>query len=205
MITEQQLWAKGYFLNKKGELEKIYKEEGLERTRVRRDEEGYWNLVKPEIPIIAIDPGSSGSIAISHTDGSVEAHALKDKRDLCKHLIPFRSKACKAYVELVTGFIARPKAQEGEFKMEQSGHLMFNFGKGAGYIEGALDMAGIPFELVFPKTWQKPLCMEKKGKSRTTWKNELKERMQKIFPDNKVTLATADALGILNYALLKKG
>jgi hypothetical protein len=50
--------------------------------------------------------------------------------------------------------------------------------------------------------WQKFLGIGTKGKQSTTqWKNLLKSEALKLFPNRKITLATADAFLILHYAL----
>ncbi len=61
--------------------------------------------------------------------------------------------------------------------------------------------AGIPFEDVPPKRWQKGLHIpdRPKGMKQTDWKNVLKAKAQELFPDEKVTLATADALLLAEY------
>jgi hypothetical protein len=56
--------------------------------------------------------------------------------------------------------------------------------------------------MVRPQTWQKNLGIgtSRTCASKTEWKNKLKALAQRKFPDAKVTLATADALLILDYA-----
>jgi hypothetical protein len=90
----------------------------------------------------------------------------------------------------------------------------------------ALIAAGIRFEDVPPQKWQKALgiaprksgktkmvssaddpkvpflCTELRevgGESKTVFKNRLKAKAQQLFPEQKVTLATADALLLLEY------
>lgn len=162
--------------------------------------------------VIAIDPGSSGGIAISHPMGIGDTQRKliavgSDKiTNLASILRGFFNPV--AYVELVTGFIAKPKkpkpGEKAEFRLENQSHLMFNFGKNAGRIEGILEALEIPFFLVHPAVWQKPLFLSKKGTPREKWKKRLQEEAQRRFPSCKVTLATADALLILNYAMLRE-
>jgi len=70
----------------------------------------------------------------------------------------------------------------------------FSFGRGYGNLEMALTAAGISFERVRPQVWQKALgCMTKGDK------NVSKRKAQELFPDRKITHATADALLIAYY------
>jgi hypothetical protein len=70
----------------------------------------------------------------------------------------------------------------------------FTFGNGYGHLEMALTAAGIPFERVRPQKWQQAMgCMTKGDK------NVSKRRAQELYPQLKVTHATADALLIATY------
>lgn len=224
LFLPSDLEAKGFRQNAKGEWEKSpsvshdpketsypkFLKSGPVVNAIGTEIIGWVNAPEPSIQhhLIAIDPGASGGVAIGGLDGTVEAFSLKDRGDLAKlikerHLIGLNA---KAYVELVTGYIAKKKvpSAEEEFSLDASGYRMFNFGKSAGYVEGVLDGLGIPWEHVSPKTWQKPLYLERNGLNRSGWKNLLKEKMQKLYPQLKVTLNTADALGILHFATLKQ-
>jgi hypothetical protein len=75
----------------------------------------------------------------------------------------------------------------------------FTFGNGFGHLEMALTAAGIPFERVRPQVWQKALGCLTKGD-----KNVSKRRAQELFPQLKVTHATADALLIAEYGRRQK-
>lgn len=74
----------------------------------------------------------------------------------------------------------------------------FTFGNGFGHLEMALTAAGIPFERVRPQAWQKSLGCLTKGD-----KNITKRRAQELFPQMKITHATADALLIAEYGARK--
>ena len=150
--------------------------------------------------IIAIDPGASGGFAIRHGNGAVTAHSMPDTEADVVELITSTKKACdiegvklRAAVEKVGGF-----AGEG-----RPGSRMFKFGFGAGVIEGALRASGIRTIYTRPQEWQKffSLGTSKSCASKTKWKNKLKAEAQRRFPNIKVTLSTADALLILDYAI----
>ena len=84
---------------------------------------------------------------------------------------------------------------------------MFKFGQNYGFLRACLIAAGIPFEDVDPRTWQKALGISSRktrsGETKTQWKNRLKAKAQQLFPSEKVTLATADALLIAEYCRRK--
>jgi len=63
-------------------------------------------------------------------------------------------------------------------------------------------MAEIPFTYVRPQVWQKGLS-GLKGLVSSKRKGALKNHAKRLFPKLKVTLATADALLILNYHINK--
>ena len=70
----------------------------------------------------------------------------------------------------------------------------FTFGQGYGALLMLLTCKGIPFEQVTPQKWQKAMgCMSKGDK------NVTKRRAQELFPNLKITHATADALLIGEY------
>jgi hypothetical protein len=143
--------------------------------------------------VIAIDPGASGGIA------SVEGHltvAIKmpdtDREivDLFEPVVPKVTRT--AYLEDLVKFTGR--------NMPSSS--MATYAGNWGFIRGVLTAFGYRIVVVHPKTWQKALGLgsAKDCASKTVWKNKLKNRAEQLFPDIKVTLATADALLILEAA-----
>jgi len=140
--------------------------------------------------ILGIDPGKSGGIAWI-TDGKpcVEKmpETLKDLWDLVQELSGVRWSnhgvtEIKAYLELV-----HSSPQMGV-------KSAFTFGNGFGHLEMALTAASIPFERVRPQVWQKSLGCLTKGD-----KNVSKRKAQELFPELKVTHATADSILIAEY------
>ncbi|MFA5638648.1 MAG: hypothetical protein WC961_07205 [Anaerovoracaceae bacterium] len=74
------------------------------------------------------------------------------------------------------------------------------FGKNVGHIEMALTAANIPYREVTPQTWIKFYGMKKeKDESKTMWKKRLREKLQQLMPDLKVTNNNADAFLIAYY------
>lgn len=177
------------------------------------------------LSILAIDPGASGALAVHHHDGTVQAIKMPDTpRDVCDFIDVAHSHALihgcqiRCYMEQVWGFIG------GEGMPGSAG---FNFGQGYGEIIGILTHAKIPFILVTPNKWQKPLSLPATGREKGQYtgltveqhkaeskrvssansqlkrahKARLKELAQRYYPSEKVTLSTCDALLILQYAL----
>jgi Holliday junction resolvasome RuvABC endonuclease subunit len=139
---------------------------------------------------IGIDPGKNGAIAwIVDGKPCVEKmpDTLADLWDLLESILHdiapiYRSAQCKAYLEQV-----HSSPQMGVVSA-------FSFGNGYGHLEMALTAAGIPFERVRPQAWQKAMgCMSKGDK------NVTKRKAQELYPQLKVTHATADALLIATY------
>lgn len=145
---------------------------------------------------LGIDPGKSGGIAwIGESGPCVEKmpDTLQDLWGLIEDIyhsddlpdmlrIKRGAPPCRAYVEQV--------ASSPQMGVKSA----FTFGNGFGHLEMALTAAGIPFERVRPQVWQKALgCMSKGDK------NVTKRRAQELFPQLKVTHATADALLIAEY------
>lgn len=149
--------------------------------------------------IIAIDPGASGGIAVQ-SHGAVAVHSMPDTQgdivDLLEATVIAASREgvpVRAVVELVGGYVGG---------CGQPGSAMFQFGANCGFILGALAALHVRTELVRPQAWQKALGLgtSKSHASKTAWKNHLKGRAQQLYAGQKVTLKTADALLILEFA-----
>lgn len=146
--------------------------------------------------LMGIDPGASGGVAVLYGSGKLIVEPMPATlRDLwCmfneERAVYSNEEACFAVMEQVH---AMPK---------QGVSSTFTFGRGVGRLEMALTAADIPYESVTPRKWQKELGIQAKSKdwSNTQWKNHLKEHAQRLYPEQKITLKTADALLILEYA-----
>jgi hypothetical protein len=94
----------------------------------------------------------------------------------------------------------------GSFGKQQPGARMFTFGRSYGGLVMACMMVGLAVHEVRPLVWQKALGLHrKKTQAPPAWKNRLKGLAQKLYPELKVTLETADALLILEYARRREG
>ena len=139
---------------------------------------------------IGVDPGANGGIAWITSDGKACVEKMPDTLQDLWELVEsigfeapdFTPYQIKAYIEQVSS-----SPQMGVVSA-------FSFGRGYGNLEMALTAAAIPFERVRPQVWQKALgCMTKGNK------NVSKRKAQELFPDRKITHATADALLIAHY------
>lgn len=144
--------------------------------------------------ILAIDPGAQGGIAWTQGGGAVVAWALPANEDEITYglralLTNPPGLQWECFMEQVGGYI-------GE---DQPGSRMFNFGDSYGFLRGTVKAIGIMPRLVRPQIWQRGI--PNRVGTKTERKNALKAHAKKCFPDLKVTLATADALCILNYAM----
>jgi len=142
--------------------------------------------------IIAIDPGKNGGIAVFSLNQNKAVEVVKmpeTPQEILSFLTAYQFNSI-CYLEKVGGLPG------------MGGSSMFNFGKGFGHLEMALLCRKIPTVEVTPQKWQKALQLGVKGKkSNTDWKNKLKTKAQQLFPYvGKITLATSDALLILEYA-----
>ena len=149
-----------------------------------------------ERTILAVDPGVGGGIAGYHPyQSQIECCKMPDGVSSIWDAIP--SGGGVAYVEDV------PKYCGGKIASSSTAVLFRNFGR----VEGLLTALGWRVILVPPKEWQARLNLggRKSVDSQPAWKRKLKEEAERRFPNSSVTLATADALLILDYAMEKEG
>lgn len=159
----------------------------------------------PHEVFIGIDPGASGGLAIiGHYCGGIngaDATAMPQTHRGAWDWLRTTTAAPKllafAAIESNTGYVGG----EGN-----PGSAMFKFGKSHGLLEMALIAAGIPYEQITPNVWQRKLGIppKKRDEKKSAFKNRLKARAEELFPNVKVTLATADALLIAEYCRRKR-
>jgi len=139
---------------------------------------------------LSCDPGASGGFA--SIDGCWKMPDTEG--DVVDFL---RSKRAEGFDTLVIEDVG------GFCGVGQPGSAMFKFGFGAGVIRGAAMAFGYRVELVKPQKWQKffGLGTARSCGSKSEWKRKLKSEAQRRFPTHAVTLKTADALLILEWAL----
>lgn len=146
--------------------------------------------------IIAVDPGLTGGVALKRNGQPTQAFPMPptegDLADLLCNLVTDASDTV-AVVEEVGGYVG----------VAQPGSAAFRFGRNFGFLLGVLQTLGVRVELVKPQRWQKALGLgnSRKCRSKTAWKNKLKAAAQRLHPRLKLTLATCDAVLILEYGL----
>ena len=152
---------------------------------------------------LGIDPGASGGLAILNGSATEAVAMPATERDVWLWICS-DSPATREYlpqfavIEKVGGYVRGASGNVGS--------AMFRFGVSYGGLRMALVAAGIPFEEVPPRKWQKALGISprRKDEARVQWKNRLKAKAQQLFPRECVTLATADALLIATYCMRKR-
>lgn len=148
---------------------------------------------------LGIDPGAGGGIAIIHGN-KVSCYPMPDTETDLWNVIEGVAEIMRlhyggfALLEQVGGFVGKGEGEKGGGRA--NGSAMFKFGANYGDCRMALVASGIPHERWPPAKWLKFLGIpnKKKGETRSEWKNRLKGHAQQLFPQVKVTLATADAL-----------
>jgi hypothetical protein len=144
--------------------------------------------------IIGIDPGASGGIAWI-SDGKPCVEKMPETlQDLWELICDIRDggEPRQRLDKAVLGHVAYIEQVSSSPQMGVVSS--FSFGRGYGNLEMALTAAGIPFGRVRPQVWQKSLgCMTKGDK------NVSKRKAQELFPQLKITHATADALLLAEF------
>jgi len=156
---------------------------------------------------LGLDPGASGGLgAISihesyHDEWKVYADKWPDTERDIYNLLSMRidSRArwtVVAGIEKVHAFpvFGAKKCPVCKRKPSQGVSSTFKFGKHYGFLRGILISLGIRFLEISPQTWQSKLKCRTKGN-----KNISKAMAQQLFPEIKITHATADALLIAEY------
>lgn len=149
--------------------------------------------------IISIDPGANGGIAVLHGGypAPVAVPMPDTEGDVLAYLRDIARNASLEGYEL----IAVVEDQTGCAGVQVSAPAMFKFGRNFGFILGVLQCLAARVELVKPQKWIGGLSLGKRDKTqpKTAWKNRLKAEAQRLYPNVNVTLATADALLLLEY------
>lgn len=139
--------------------------------------------------LIAIDPGANGGIAFSDGDSTKAIKMPETPKDILNGLdaISINYADVRCVIEKV-GFHVQGNSASSSCK----------FARHCGHVEMALIALGIPFSDVTPQKWMKWLGALPSDK--TARKNAIKDKMQRLHPDIRVTLWNSDALALLEWA-----
>lgn len=162
--------------------------------------------------LFAVDPGACGGIASFNPETlSVSVIPMpKTEGDVVEFFkesaqkIPAIDHMNLFGVKTLLGSIVVVEEVSGYIGQNQPGSRAFKFGRNFGFLLGVIQTLEARVELVRPQRWQKSLGLGSAkvlgSNSKTLWKNKLKAVAQRHYPGIKVTLSTADALLILDYA-----
>lgn len=145
--------------------------------------------------IVGVDPGASGGIAMFR-DGVMVTHKMPaTERDTWEILAGCEPGVC--FIEKVG---ATP---------QMGVTSAFKFGRSAGLLHGLLIASGLRIEYVSPQRWQLVLRLPKVGgkigQNGTAKKNRNKAKAQELYPELRITHATADAILLCEYGLRMVG
>jgi len=148
---------------------------------------------------IGIDPGQSGGISwVERTiqDGRQVNFIYAEKMPATEHDVDVLFKKLRAKGMAIKCIIENVHSFPG-----QGVASSFKFGRNYGFLRGLLVANRIAFDQVSPQKWQKQLGLQKKSKeeTKTFHKNNIKAKAQQLYPQLKVTLATADAIMLATY------
>lgn len=141
--------------------------------------------------VMAIDPGASGGLAWVDGDGVVQAESMPQGMTA----IVDRLREMAAAMPGLTAVTEKV----GHWMPGDHPNAATKFARHCGQIEAALYALGIPFDEVSPGVWMKSLGTLPKVKAER--KRMIRELMARRFPHLRVTLDTADALGLLTWRL----
>lgn len=149
--------------------------------------------------IIAIDPGQSGGVAVFENNSTVVWPMPETVGDLIAELRVLKERNGSAMV-----FLEELVKHTGK-KLPAS--TMAVYARNYGNIEGACQALGLRLELVTSGKWQKHFALgtARSCENKRVWKNKLKAEAQRRYPDIKITLATSDALLMLEWAKARNG
>lgn len=144
--------------------------------------------------LIGIDPGVSGGIAVATSNLApltVDAVKMPDTPKGILDMLDSLRTGCDS--------VSCVCEKVGTYRPGNSAISACKFARHCGGLEMALIALQIPTIYVTPHKWMKTLGSMPKEKSER--KRFIKNLMEQQYPHLKVTLATADALGILTYGI----
>lgn len=147
--------------------------------------------------VIGVDPGKQGGIAIyTKEDGMVRTVKMPEDVNELDALMSY-------YKENYTpvAFLEKLNLHKGDTaipgKVFGIQKLLENFSQ----LRAVLDLAGLPYAMVHPLSWEHRLGLRIKGlrEEKGERKRRYRDTAAKLYPGNKVTLWNADALLIMHF------
>lgn len=153
--------------------------------------------------IVAIDPGTTGALAVLDEQGGYVAHLIMPtiKVGSSNRVNGAAVAAFLAEHAVTHAYLERVQAMPGGGERKMGAASAFTFGHAAGLVEGIVSGAGIPLTLVAPAAWKKHAGLI------GTDKDAARSRAVQLYPslralDAKVKgQAVADALLLGRYGL----
>ena len=146
--------------------------------------------------ILAIDPGASGGLAYLGPSGIILNSMPTTDQDISILVSDRLAISDVVYIEKVGGYVGGKGAP---------GSSMFRFGYNVGFLHGLIAASKTRCIEVPPQRWQKTLGAGTKATHGTRWKAHLKQIAQQRQPRQVITLKTADAVLILEHAMISEG
>lgn len=142
--------------------------------------------------IIAIDPGHQGGLAWTDADGIVRAEKMPEGMSAQVDFLRARAVEFPGLVAVVE--------KVGGYQPGNSGPASVTFARHCGNLDAALYCLGISVRHVVPSVWMRKIGVPTKT-SKPERKAWLKEFSARRYPHIHVTLAVADALAMLAWAI----
>jgi hypothetical protein len=146
--------------------------------------------------ILAIDPGMSGGLAYFGHSGIILNSMPTTDQDISVLVSDRLAISDVVYIEKVGGYVGGKGAP---------GSSMFNFGRNVGFLHGLIASMLTRCIEVPPQRWQKTIGAGTKATHGAKWKSHLKGIAQQRQPRQVITLKTADAVLILEHAMIAEG
>ena len=146
--------------------------------------------------ILAIDPGMSGGLAYLGPSGIILNSMPETDQDISILVSDRLAISDVVYIEKVGGYVGGKGAP---------GSSMFRFGYNVGFLHGLIAASKTRCIEVPPQRWQKTLGAGTKATHGTRWKAHLKQIAQQRQPRQVITLKTADAVLLLEHAMISEG
>jgi hypothetical protein len=142
---------------------------------------------------IGIDPGASGGITSLTINGDLRVEKMPDTPLGILELLEDMTAQDSQISDLECGL-----ERVGGYRPGNSGPAACKFARHCGHLDVAVLALEIPTRYIAPSVWMQHI-LQKTIHDKKERKNAIKAKMQERYPEVKVTLWSADALGIMSY------